>query len=305
MEEKLHFITVLNRNPLFRTVNVLYSTIPVHKVPENNTEILEFCEELIRNEPDSLCLIIYEKLAFMESDPKLLFETLINREVLGETDIYYRYLYDSKLPNRIQMTKILPCNMQHIKKYIEAPHKQVKETKEIYEKIVKKFINDIPPERNLWIKKLIKHETNEPIYYHDEGFMIVADSKWNRNQTSDLYLLVIVDDSDLKSIRDLNANHLPLLKKIKIQVQRCLRSFNMDLKDVRMLFHYQPSYYHLHVHVISNQIKGLSGTIVGQCCLLEDVMDNILMIGDYYQQKTMRYHLSVLHPLYSLIESAT
>jgi m7GpppX diphosphatase len=65
-----------------------------------------------------------------------------------------------------------------------------------------------------------------------------------------------------------------------------------------MLIHYQPSYYHFHLHVIHVGVEGLGGTIVGQCHLLEDVIANIEIDGDYYAKKSMCYTLSSFHPLY-------
>jgi Uncharacterized conserved protein len=47
------------------------------------------------------------------------------------------------------------------------------------------------------------------------GFTLLPDLKWDRKQVEDLYLLAIVRKSGIKSLRDLNSCHLPLLKNIR------------------------------------------------------------------------------------------
>ena len=43
---------------------------------------------------------------------------------------------------------------------------------------------------------------------------MLPDLKWDGKQTQDLYLVAIAHVSDVKSLRDLTAKHLPLLKNI-------------------------------------------------------------------------------------------
>lgn len=48
----------------------------------------------------------------------------------------------------------------------------------------------------------------------DNGFVMVPDLKWN-GEIDTLYILAIVNKRDIKSIRDLTKEHLPLLKNIR------------------------------------------------------------------------------------------
>jgi m7GpppX diphosphatase len=41
---------------------------------------------------------------------------------------------------------------------------------------------------------------------------------------------------------------------------------------VRLFLHYQPSYYHLHVHIVSLANEGFAGAEVGKAHLLDDVI---------------------------------
>ena len=66
-----------------------------------------------------------------------------------------------------------------------------------------------------------------------------------------LYLTVIVHRRDIKSLRDLNASHLPLLKEIRRKVLEVIpqKYPAVGADEVRLFVHYQPTYYHFHVHV--------------------------------------------------------
>lgn len=77
--------------------------------------------------------------------------------------------------------------------------------------------------------------------------------------------------------------------------------YDLDWRDVRFVVHYQPSYYHFHVHVIHVGVEGLGGTVIGQCHLLEDVIENLEIDGEYYKKKNMTYALSNFHPLFDAL----
>lgn len=64
-------------------------------------------------------------------------------------------------------------------------------------------------------KELIKYDTASDHEKNDEdnGFLLLPDLKWS-GKISELYLLAIVKKRNIKSLRDLTTNHLPLLKNI-------------------------------------------------------------------------------------------
>jgi m7GpppX diphosphatase len=45
--------------------------------------------------------------------------------------------------------------------------------------------------------------------------VLLPDLKWDRKQVEDLYLLAIVRQTGIKSLRDLKSCHVPLLKNIR------------------------------------------------------------------------------------------
>ncbi|KAI9914409.1 hypothetical protein PsorP6_008353 [Peronosclerospora sorghi] len=54
-----------------------------------------------------------------------------------------------------------------------------------------------------------------------------------------------------------------------------------------MYLHYQPTYYHLHVHF--SHVKMTQGTYTGKAVLLEDVINNLSINSDHYEKATLSY----------------
>lgn len=91
----------------------------------------------------------------------------------------------------------------------------------------------------------------DKIVYEDKdektGFVIVNDLKWD-GQPNTLKLIALPFQK-IRSIRELNAFHLPLLKNIREAGTAAIaKKFNISASQLRIYLHYQPSYYYLHVH---------------------------------------------------------
>lgn len=46
------------------------------------------------------------------------------------------------------------------------------------------------------------------------GFILLPDLKWDGETINNLYLVAIVHEKGIKSLRDLTAEHIPLLQKV-------------------------------------------------------------------------------------------
>jgi len=69
------------------------------------------------------------------------------------------------------------------------------------------------------VYNILDHEKEaDRILYEDpdkeKGFIILPDLKWDGKQIEDMYLTGICHARNIKSIRDLNTSHLPLLKNM-------------------------------------------------------------------------------------------
>lgn len=103
-----------------------------------------------------------------------------------------------------------------------------------------------------WITNILEHKAEqENVIYEDpdkdNGFVLVTDFKWD-GQTDTLKLLALPFQK-IRSLRQLNGSHLSLLKNIRDAGTAAIsKKFNIPTSQLRIYFHYQPSYYYLHVH---------------------------------------------------------
>lgn len=162
------------------------------------------------------------------------------------------------------------------------------ETPEIYEKVTlphlekEQFTLD-------WVYNILEHKQEvDKIIYEDSDFMLLPDYKWN-GQKESLYLLAIVQDRTIKSIRDLNETHLPLLENIKTKTLEAIKTkFDVDASQIRAYFHYQPSFYHLHVHFTYLKYDA-PGIFCEKSHLLTSVINNIQLLSDYYKKSSLTF----------------
>ena len=55
--------------------------------------------------------------------------------------------------------------------------------------------------------------------------------------------------------------------------------YGVEKGAVRLFLHYQPSYYHLHVHIVSLANEGFAGAEVGKAHLLDDIISLVSTTG--------------------------
>lgn len=78
-----------------------------------------------------------------------------------------------------------------------------------------------------------------------------------------------------------------------------MASYGLAEDQLRVYVHYQPSYYHFHVHFTHVKYEA-PGTLIGQSHLLDDVIDNISCIDPlYYQRKTLSFVVKEGTPLWT------
>lgn len=190
------------------------------------------------------------------------------------------------------MTTIYPATQKHIEKYSSQDIFLVEETPEMYEKITLPFIEKEQFSLD-WVYNVLEHKREaDKIIIEDLdpqlGFMLLPDLKWN-GQKESLYLQAIVMDRNIKSIRALNPTHLPLLENIKDKSLKAIKEkYDVDASQIRAYFHYQPSYYHLHVHFTFLKYDA-PGIFCEKSHLLTTVISNIKLMPDYYQKATLSF----------------
>jgi hypothetical protein len=151
------FLKIVNSNSIQKNINILYCSDDI-AIPsqgwENTSAFLAWVEEMYAKNPNAFSIDLLQKSAFVEESSHEMNEKLLNQETIQENDVYLRYIYQgSGDANRIQMNRIRPCTVMHIKKYTAGIHKRVLETPELYANIVKPYIQSIPASRTAWIQK--------------------------------------------------------------------------------------------------------------------------------------------------------
>ncbi|NXA56425.1 DCPS diphosphatase, partial [Nothocercus julius] len=160
-----------------------------------------------------------------------------------------------------------------------------------------------------WVYNILekKAEAERIIYENPDpqhGFVLVPDLKWNQSQLDDLYLIALVHRRDLKSLRDLTAEHLPLLQNILREGKEAVaQRYGVAGSRLRVYLHYQPSYYHLHVHFTALGYEA-PGCAVERAHLLADVIDNLARDARYYQSRALSFALRADEPLLRKFQEA-
>ena len=178
------------------------------------------------------------------------------------------------------------------------------ESPELYEAVSLPHIKTEYLQRLQWVYKILDHrKEKQRIIFEDPnpvtGFILVPDPKWSGRFTSDLHCLAIVHQRGLKSLRDLRADHLPLLTNIREKAVSAVASqYGLQASQVRCYLHYQPSHYHLHVHITN--LAHCPAHSADRIHLLDTVIFNIIINNNYYQAATIPFKVRPGDKLYKL-----
>ncbi|CAH1099186.1 unnamed protein product [Psylliodes chrysocephalus] len=262
----------------------------------NNTNRKTVCLRGTFDSKEGEAVVILEKTAFAEEDLKAnkdYFTEQNNLQKIFQNDIYGDYKYfPSKQLSVIKTTVIHPATEKHIVKFSAQKCYMVDETPEIYKEIVLPHLAGEQLHLQ-WVYNILEHKSEvERIHFEDadpiNGFIMVPDLKWN-GEIDSLYLLAIINRRDIKSIRDLTDEHLPLLKNIKEKGAEAIKAkYSLDISRLRIYLHYQPSFYHLHVHFCYLQHEA-PGILTEKAHLLSNIISNIELVPDYYQKITIPF----------------
>ncbi|PIA18226.1 scavenger mRNA decapping enzyme [Coemansia reversa NRRL 1564] len=188
-----------------------------------------------------------------------------------------------------RISLVFPATEKHINKYRRQHRKWIRETPELYRQVTRPFIYSQPQSRIQWVYNILsKVDEADRIVYEDpdplNGFVILPDLKWDNSTAANMYLVAIIHRYDIKSLRDLTEIHLPLLKNIRSKADIAAQHYGVSHDKLRLYVHYQPSYYHFHVHITNVDIEN-KGISADRAHLLDTIISNIEDIApDYYQR---------------------
>ncbi|KAK6756511.1 hypothetical protein RB195_014742 [Necator americanus] len=204
--------------------------------------------------------------------------------------------YDVSIPPHLNVVKsqlVYPADDKVIAKYRQEEKFVIRETAEDYLTITVEYIEKY--QMNLqWVYNVLsKRKEAERIIYEDpdphNGFILAPDIKWDGIALENLYVLAMIHRRGVRSIRDLTADDLPMLENLRTQSLTAIREkYGVRPDQIRAYFHYQPSFFHLHVHFVSLKYDAPATTVIS-AVLLDDVINNIQLIPNYYKKATLTF----------------
>lgn len=192
----------------------------------------------------------------------------------------------------LKIIKSINTISTEIDKYINRkPVIVYSETYDMYKKITEPTIKKTDRK---WVLNILNglHE-QEKIVYQNDNFIILPDTSWTSDDIEELYLLLIVKRKDIYSIRDLTAEHLPLLEDMARIFEQIEKIYKMPACMLRAYFHYKPSTWHLHLHI--NNINSPKNNCynIERCHTLFNVINNIKCNSDYYKKVDLQVTKSI------------
>ncbi|KAL3145883.1 hypothetical protein ABBQ38_015253 [Trebouxia sp. C0009 RCD-2024] len=258
-----------------------------------------------RGKPDK-GIILLSRRPFDSTKVQDMLATSPSSELLFKNDIYAKYA-SMVAPEQATITvdTIYPATEKHISKHSTQKFIMVAETAEVYSNKVLPYMQSLPASRITWVYNILeKKAETERLLFEDPnpetGFMLHPDLKWDQTQTEGLYCIALCHRRDLKCLRDLTADSLPLLRNVKHKTCQVIQDkYGIQSGQIRAYIHYHPSYYHLHVHFMHLSVDAGAGMAAGKAHLLDDVIDNIEVFGsDYYKRRTLHFTVGESDPLY-------
>jgi m7GpppX diphosphatase len=213
------------------------------------------------------------KLQFIPSSVQSFDEIKLNKQIMSN-DIYSKYHATAEV-----VGQLIICNdVSKMKKYT----KKIK--KESYEEYLL-ALEQRDPKKDEWIYNIINGTAEQDkIIYRDELCIVIPTYIWDESDTEKLHILCLPIDISLRSIRSLEANHIPLLNHMKkVSCDAIKQKYDINDNELKMFFHYEPSTYHLHIHFV-NMVHKDSGSSVEYSHELDSVLFNLNLDSDYYKK---------------------
>lgn len=249
-------------------------------------------------------IVTMEKTPFDESSVPIQ-----DVNLLGANDIYYWFMatldQDIHSSPTAKVNLIFPATQKHIDKYRKSEFRMVKETPEVYERIVQPYIESQRGTQVQWVRNILYHGAEaERVLFKNEDYIVLPDMKWDGTSIDSLYCCCIVYDESIASIRDLNSTHVEYLERIQesLLAQVSEKYEGITRNKLKLYVHYQPTYYHFHIHVVNADFDGVPGSMaVGKAIALNDVIEDLKLRGkEGMKSKTMVYALFESHALWEL-----
>ncbi|KAG0949902.1 hypothetical protein G6F57_005744 [Rhizopus arrhizus] len=248
---------------------------------------------LLGHVDDQKCILTFEKIQFENEEMPQLPNFVTSVDSVVENNIYSWALGQVE-KSQMRVKVICPATDVHIAKYEAQTRLMIRETPADYERYTLPYIQSIPASRTQWVQNILdgSSEADRVIYRDNDpetGFVVLPDMKWDGSQEN-LYWVAIAMRSDISSLRSLRGEHLGLLRKLRDKSYELVKEkTNLSPEQVRLFVHYQPSYYHFHLHITAVTFVDAPGIVSGQAHLLTSIIDHLEHFPNYYQLATIPF----------------
>ncbi|GAB7362704.1 hypothetical protein MBLNU230_g3011t1 [Neophaeotheca triangularis] len=238
-------------------------------------------------------LLLIERVA-ISTDPSYLSSLtrlITHVQNLGHNDIYAWYLantlpdntLDAPTPPDLKLNLIYPCTDAHVRKYSFQQNRSVVETPEIYAHHVRPYMQRYREAGKLnWVFNILAGKAEqENVLFHDkdprDGFLLAPDLNWDRKTVGALHLLALVERRDLWSLRDLRRSDVPWLRTLKAKLLTETTRLWPEIEEDMLKFylHYQPTYYHFHIHIVHINAEPTATQAVGKALDLNAIISQL------------------------------
>ena len=249
-------------------------------------------------------ILLVQRAAFSKDEDVLrdVTKSLAKVSNLSGNDIYAWYLgwsgsgvnNGSAKPHDLKLDLICPCTAKHVAKYSAQGVRTVAETPEIYRQYVRPYMRlQREAGRLNWVFNILEGrteqedvmlrsqgDTSNTVSGEDEGFLLMPDLNWDRKTIDALHLLVLVERRDIWSVRDLTKRHVPWLQSMRRKVLKATAELfpKVEPDQLKLYVHYQPTYYHFHVHVVHVMLEAGATQAVGKAFGLENIVSQLEMM---------------------------
>ncbi|TKX21538.1 m7GpppX diphosphatase [Elsinoe australis] len=258
-------------------------------------------------------LLLAERAAFSTTPTHLqrFTSSLSSVQNLGDNDIYRWYLARTSTgsdvapsdppPHDLKLNLIYPCTSKHIRKYTPQTLRYVTETPEIYARYVRPWIVQQREEGRLnWVFNILEGRTEqEDVLYRswehrapgageeevEKRFILLPDLNWDRKTVSALHLLALPERRDKWSVRDLGKGDVAWLEEMVGRLEAAVGELyggekGVESDMIKFYLHYQPTYYHMHIHIVALTLDAGATQAVGKALDLRNVIGMLKAMPD-------------------------
>lgn len=229
----------------------------------------------LKNSEGEEALVIIHQVPFVSDSIGKIGE--IKMTQTHHNDIYRTLMGVSNRSSDIKISVISPCTAKHKKKFASQARYFLRETKQLYDRYTLPYIEAQDVSKINWVYNILDGQAEVEDMIVDEtgdatGFVLLPDTKWPKPHMGDnLYCLAMCRRRDIRSLRDLTPEHLPLLRNIRDKsLAEIERRWGVLPCQLRAFVHYLPSYFHFHVHFTHWTCQ--TGVQTERAVLLEDLI---------------------------------